>query len=261
MSISPLKLRVKELDPELIPPNTKNAHRPEYGGSKIIVIGKPHTGKSTLIASLLYAKKHIIPTAMVMSGTEDSNGFYQQFIPSSFVYNEYNEEKIKDFVKRQKIAKEYCQNPWSALVVDDCTDEPKIFNKPVQHGLFKRGRHFKFLYILSLQYAMDIRPVIRMNVDGVFILREANPKIRKSLWENYAGIISDYSVFCSLMDQLTEDFHAIYIDNTSQKADWESCVYYYKAPIHLLKDFKFGCKDYWAFHEKRYNTEYTNSFM
>ena len=61
MSNSEAKLmRIKELDPDIIPPVTKRFRDPNYnGGSKIVVVGKPGTGKSTLIKALLYSKKHI----------------------------------------------------------------------------------------------------------------------------------------------------------------------------------------------------------
>ena len=48
--------RIRELDPDMIAPATKNMDRPEQGGSKIVIIGKPGTGKTTLITSLLYEK-------------------------------------------------------------------------------------------------------------------------------------------------------------------------------------------------------------
>jgi hypothetical protein len=38
---SPQKLRIKELNPDIIPPSTKNMGNPSQGGSKIVVIGKP----------------------------------------------------------------------------------------------------------------------------------------------------------------------------------------------------------------------------
>ena len=63
---------------------------------------------------------------------------------------------------------------------------------------------------------MDVKPVIRTNVDGTFILREPSVKNRKSLWENYAGIIPDFSTFCTIMDQITDDYTALYIHNTTQ---------------------------------------------
>ena len=149
---SPQILRIRELNIESIPPATSTMYNENQGGAKIVVIGKPGTGKTTLISSLLYAKKNIFPIGMVMSGTEDSNGYYKKIFPSTFVYNKLEEDKIEDFIKRQKIAKKHLHNPWAVLLLDDCTDDPKLFNKPLFHGLYKNGRHWKMWYILSLQY-------------------------------------------------------------------------------------------------------------
>jgi hypothetical protein len=216
-----------------------------------------NTGKTTLIASLLYAKKHIYPVAMAMSGTEDSNHFYRQIFPSTFVFNSYDEEQVTKFVKRQKIAKQHLDNPWAVLILDDCTDDPSLFKKPLQQGLYKRGRHWKMLYILSLQYGMDVRPVIRTNVDGVFILREPNLRNRKVMYENYAGIIPDFKLFCDILDQITDDYTALFINNATRSNDWKECVFWYKAKP-IPRDFKFGSDDYWKFHYSRYNPEYVD---
>jgi hypothetical protein len=59
---------------------------------------------------------------MAMSGSEDSNHAYKQMMPNSFVFNEYDEEKIKDFIKRQKLASDHLQNPWAVLILDDWED-------------------------------------------------------------------------------------------------------------------------------------------
>ena len=257
---SPTKLYIRELDTEIINPSTKNMHDPNKGGSKIVVIGKPGTGKTTLITSLLYEKKHIFPIGLVMSGTEDSNGHYRKIFPSSFVYNKLNEDVIENFVKRQKLAKKHISNPWALLLLDDCTDDPKLFNQPLFQGLYKNGRHWKMLYILSLQYCMDVKPVIRTNIDGTFILREPSIKNRKALWENYAGIIPDFSSFCSILDQITDDYTALYIHNATQSNKLEDCIFWYKAKI-IPESFKMGCPDYWNFHDQRFDTNYQDPIV
>jgi hypothetical protein len=247
-----IEYRIKELNLELIPPSTKTMYNPEQGGSKIVVIGKPGSGKTMLITSLLYAKKHIFPIGMAVSGTEDSNGHYSRIFPKTFVYNKLDEKRIETFIERQKLAKKYMENPWSVLLLDDCTDDPRLFNQPLFQGLYKNGRHWKMWFILSLQYCMDVRPVIRTNIDGTFILREPSIKNRKALWENYASIIGDFSTFCDIMDQITDDYTALYINNATNSNKVEDCVFWYKAP-RVPDDFKFGCPDFWMFHNQRYD--------
>lgn len=251
-------IRIKELDLELIGPSTANPRHFDRGCNKIIVAGKPGTGKTTIISSILYAKKHLIPVGMVMCGTEDSNGFYRKMFPSTFVFNNYDDEQIQKFIRRQKLAKQHIDNPWSLLLLDDCTDKPQIFRSQTQLWMFKNLRQISVgLYIISLQYALDCPPSVRTNVDGIFILREPILRNRKMLFENYAGIIGDFKIFCDLMDQLTTDYTALYIHNASKSNIWTEAVFWYKAKIPP-EDFKFGCPEYWDFHYERYNPEYVD---
>lgn len=254
-------LEIRELDPDMIRPSMEDVRNPQYtrGGSKITVIGKAGTGKSFLISSLIYDKRACFPTGIVMSGTEDSNHHYSQMFPSTFIYNGLRTDILEKFVNRQKIAKQYVQNPWALVLLDDCTDDPKIFNSPLFQGLYKNGRHWSMFYILSLQYCMDIKPVIRNNVDGTFILREPNMKSRKSIYENYASIIPSFKLFCHIMDQITNDYSALYIHNQIQSNDWRDCVFWYKGK-EIPTNWKFGSKEYWDFHYQRYNPNYNDIY-
>lgn len=212
-----------------------------------------NSGKSTLISSIIYEKSHIFPVGIAMSASESSNHHYsEQLMPSSFVYDSLNIDQLEEFLKRQEAAKKHLANPWAIVVLDDCMEDPKLFNSPLFGKLFKNGRHSKMLLLVGLQYAMDIKPTIRVCIDGVFILRETNLKTRKVLYENYAGIIGDFQIFCDLLDQLTDDYMALYIHNAGTSNKIEDCVYWYK-PKLIPNSFKLGCQEYWDYHSERYN--------
>jgi len=232
----------------------------ELDGNKRFLLGDfTVTHNTTLISSILYAKKHIIPVGIVFSGTEDSNGFYKKIFPDTFVFDKYDEGQLEKFRDRQKKAIKYLENPWAVILLDDCTDKPAVFRQPLQLDYYKNGRHWKMLYILSLQYCMDVYPAIRSNVDGIFILRETVRNNRKALYDNYASVIPDYGLFCDLMDNLTNDYTALYINNSVQSNNWQDCVFYYKAIPP--PDFKFGCNDYWTFHYDRYDNQRGNRII
>ena len=139
---------IKELNPAIIQPATAKCTDGSWGGSKILIVGKPGTGKSSLLASLLYAKKHIFPVAVAFSGSEDTNHFYKKILPSTFVFNEYSEDQLKSVIRRQKIAKGYLSNPWAIVILDDCTDDTRVFNTTLQQSIWKKGRHCAMLYIV-----------------------------------------------------------------------------------------------------------------
>jgi len=197
-----------------------------------------NTGKSSIITSIVDAKKHIIPVSQIFSGTED--------------FNDIKDLKpLENFVVRQKYAKRYLSNPWAIQIIDDCTDDPKILTKPLFQSYYKNGRHWKMMQILSLQYCLDIKPVIRTNIDYTFILRETNKKNRKSLFENYASCVDNLKDFESLLDQLTTDYCSMVIVNRTQSNDIEDCIRWYKADLDKIRNFKFGCEDFWLFNNQR----------
>jgi hypothetical protein len=219
------------------------------GGFKVVIIGKPNTGKSTFISELIKSKKNIIPTGIVMNGTEANTGFYKKIIPELYVYNGYDESKVRDVLTRQKHAPKYLQNPWTMLLLDDCTEDPKILRSDVIYDIFKNGRHYNMLFVLALQYAMDILPAIRTCIDVAVIFRETREDVRKKLYTNYASVVGSFSVFCDVMDQITGNHTALVINNSIDSNDPEECVFFMRVS-DLDQNFTFGSYEYQK-HSKR----------
>ena len=256
------EFRIRELDLELINPNTENYMKNGSHGWKGVIIGKPGSGKSYLVKSIMWAKRKLIPSCLIMSATEDSNGFYSKHCPETLIHNDYNEELLERLITRQKLAKKHLPNPYCMLIIDDCTHDSKVLRKVTQQNIWKNGRHYALLYLLVLQYALDIPPSIRTNIDGVFILRESVLKNRRMLFENFAGgVIQDFQLFCQLLDEICQDYTALYIRNNTTSNNIEDLVFYYKAPNDIPEDFKFpASKDCWKHHHHRFNENYEYDF-
>src|SRR5690348_15010444 len=100
-------IRIKEFNLDKILPNNATFRDKSSNSMKIVICGKPGSGKSKMIETILYSKKHIIPVAQVLSGSESTNKFFSKFMPSTFIFDGYSEEALEKSMKRQKIAKEH----------------------------------------------------------------------------------------------------------------------------------------------------------
>jgi hypothetical protein len=221
--------------------------------SVILFIGRRGTGKSWLIKDLMWYKQRF-PIGTVISGTEGANAFYSTIVPSLFIHEEFNSSIVGNVLKRQdaltkQIRKEEQMGRKSTLdrrafiVMDDCMYDNKWVSDRGIRSLFMNGRHYGLLYILSLQYVLGIPPVLRGQVDYVFILRENQVSSRKRIFEQFAGIFPTFELFCQIMDQCTENYECLVIHNGSKTNKLEDCVFWYKAEGH--PDFKIGSKDLW----------------
>ena len=217
----------------------------------VLFIGKRETGKSFLVRDLLWHHRDL-PVGTVISGTEGANQFYSKMVPPIFIHEEYRPEIINNFVKRQgRLVKkqvggapEY-QNidPRAFMILDDCLyDNSWVKDKNIR-SLFMNGRHYKAFFIITSQYSLGIPPNLRTNVDYVFVLRETIHSNRRRLYEQYCGMFPTYEFFCTVMDQCTENFECLVINNNSKSSKLEQQVYWYKGSDH--PDFRLGADILW----------------
>ncbi len=225
----------------------------ESKGPVVVLIGKRDTGKSFLVRDLLYYHQDI-PIGTVISGTEEGNGFYGKLVPKLFIHNEYNTAIIENILKRQRdvlkqIKKEMEQfkrttiDPRAFVILDDCLFDNTWAKDKMMRLLFMNGRHWKIMLVITMQFPLGIPPLLRTNIDYVFILRENIIGNRKRIYEHYAGMFPTFEAFCQVMDQSTENYECLVVNNNSKSNKLQEQVFWYKAEPH--GDFRLGSKQFW----------------
>ena len=225
----------------------------ENKGPVVVLIGRRDTGKSFLVRDLLYYHQEI-PIGTVISGTEEGNGFYGKLVPKLFIHNEYNTAIIENILKRQRTVlkqikkeietyKRSTIDPRAFVILDDCLYDATWTRDKMMRLIFMNGRHWKIMLVITMQYPLGVPPTLRTNIDYVFILREPYIANRKRIYENYAGMFPTFESFCQVMDQCTENYECLVINNNSKSNRLHDQVFWYKADNH--NDFRLGSKEFW----------------
>ena len=224
----------------------------------VVLIGKRDTGKSFLCRDILWHHKDI-PVGQVISGTEGANQFYQKIVPKLFIHDEFTPEIVQNMLKRQKLLIEKINggdsstDPRAFLILDDCLYDNTWAKDKNMRSVFMNGRHYKLLFLLTMQYALGIPPNLRTNIDYVFILRENYVSNRKRLYEHYAGMFPTFEMFCQVMDQCTENYECLVINNNAKSNKLSDQVFWYKA--EKKPEFKIGADSYWMYSQQNYTNE------
>jgi Poxvirus A32 protein len=224
----------------------------------VVLIGKRGTGKTEILKDILYFKRDF-PIGTVINPTESANKSFSNIVPPIFIHEEYRPEIIDNVLKRQtmimkKINKEIqlygrsSIDPRAFLILDDCLyDNSWKRDKNIRY-IFMNGRHKKLFFLVTMQFVLGISPELRTNVDYIFICRENIISNRKRLYDAFAGMFPTFECFCSVLDQCTENFECLVIDNTSRSNKLEDQVYWYKA--ELRADFTIGSHQLWELHNQ-----------
>ena len=228
--------------------------RPDQNtGPVVVLIGRRDTGKTYLVRDLLYHHQDI-PIGTVISGTEAGNGFYGNHVPRLFIHDEYNTAIIENILKRQRQVlkqmkrevesyKKTTIDPRSFVILDDCLFDATWTKDKMMRLLFMNGRHWKVMLVITMQYPLGIPPNLRTNIDYVFILREPYISNRRRIWENYAGMFPTFEGFCQVMDQCTENYECLVINNNAKSNKLQDQIFWYKAQPR--GEFKLGSKEFW----------------
>ena len=241
-------VEIREFDPTTI---AKDA--------TILIVGKRHTGKTTLTRDLMYHVKEKLDVVMGMNPTEMGNHNLAFFIPKSLIFHEFNDEKLKHLLEWQKRSVANNKAMRVGLIMDDCMSETtgtgskkkKVMGSQDIIKVFKLGRHLNLFYINCMQYIKDAPPEIRGNVDLLFAFGTTSGNEREKLWKEYFAMFSSFKAFCQVFEACTQQYECIVLDTRQAAKKPMDSVFYYKAK--LIKDpFMVGRKIFWKLSDHYY---------
>jgi hypothetical protein len=130
-------------------------------------------------------------------------------------------------------------------------DAPRWIKDVSIKDIFMNGRHFNLMFLVTMQFSLGLPPSFRANCDIIFVLRETYVSNRRRLYEHYAGMFPTFEIFCQVMNQCTENYECLVINNTVRSNKLEDCVFWYKATDH--PPFKLGAPEFWQYHSQNYS--------
>ena len=104
-----------------------------------------------------------------------------------------------------------------------------------------------------MQTPLGITPDLRLNFDYVFLLKEDSQINKKKLYENYASMFPNLTVFDKVFTECTKDHCSMVVDNRKPTDTIEEKVFWFKAKE---RKFSFGSSKFIDIHHKYYNKNY-----
>ena len=191
----------------------------------IAIIGKRQSGSTVLTHHLIQHLPDVETTVI----SPASHAAYADLIPQARIHQEYNDNVVTNVLESQRACKENGSETKALIVLDECMyDESQMSSKQLK-DLVCNGRCLLTTMILCLQTSIGLHPVIRNNLDWVFVFR-ASPDDISRLHKQFGTGLS-FDEFRAIFQQITDDkYSCVVINNTPHCENPIDAFYWYKVP-------------------------------
>lgn len=224
--------------------------------SLILIVGSPQSGKSIITKELLYKKNHPIGLVVSHQPLRKINKTYD-YIPPIFIHNKYDEHIIKKYMKTQKSNKNNMQSDLdtrSFIIFEDIFHNSELMHNKYIRRLFKTYSDMNILCIIEMEYLRECSKSIQTNTDYIFILKDNIQINRRKIFDLYKDKLQiEFTLFCKLMDDYTDNFNFLIFDVKSQSNNIQDKLFWYKAS--LLPSLRLCADDAWIYNNKNYIQE------
>ena len=237
-------MKLERWDPETLPKHPS-----------IAILGKRRSGKSEVLKSLCKDYwKNIYTNVYVFSQTASVNGFYDGWCPSSFIFEDVNEEVVENIIKRQEALTKMNrtsrpsqrENISTLLIFDDIGLNDAKYSK-VLHKIMLQGRHLHIACVYLIQDATMISRVMRDNLDAVMTFNLPNKIQRDRIVESFL-MVNDRQEGEDVLKLITSrQYYIMVIDNTKTNSyQLNDFVYWYKSELAKGGTWRMASKRQWT---------------
>ena len=202
--------------------------------SRIVIVGKRTSGRTTLIKDILQHFKHI-SAGLVVSRVEHLEQKYKDVVPADCIRYELDGVS-EEVLERQAQAKNQSSitqhsivDPRFFLVLDDVMFANGWQDDTSMQEVLWNGAKHDILRILSLGYFLGLSKTIRDKIDWIFIFREEVNGNLKRLYDSCCGFFPNQHVFDSVLSQVAKGYTCLVVDNR-QDGQCIERAFWYQAP-------------------------------
>lgn len=238
-------LALMEFDPATMPLKTL-----------AVILARRGSGKSTLVADLLYGIRNRVAIVIVICPTEKSEPFYKKFIPDCFIYDDFNMSILARIKDRQDKVRASpppgYPNTDILVILDDCQYKQSLFNHELMRYFICNGRHDGIGLWLIGQFITAFPPYIRSNADYVYSFKDTSRVSRENLAKMFFGFIP-FKEFDPIHKFYTDDYGILILNNREPSGEPAKMMQWYKAQMRPL-DWRLGVQaaGMYRFHELHY---------
>lgn len=192
--------------------------------------GKRLSGKSTLAYDINNHMSNMNNITLYVSPTEFSPNPMNK-ISDKFIYNSYSTDILDRLIQRQIYCQKFNQGipKHATLILDECLNGIRPFDDINLKKIIFSGHCYGISLILTQQYPIAFPAGVRDNVDFVFLFHETrNSSMMQKLYNQWAHMFPTFELFSAFLDQLTDDYGCLVIDNTSHSDQLLDQIFWYK---------------------------------
>lgn len=187
------------------------------GGLSIVIYGRRRAGKTFFTRWYWYHRRNFFDEIYVFTDTKGMN-FYDHVIPSVYVCDGWNPERLEMILKRARKLWEKKQKtqkkgkPKILLWLEDLAGSEQVRYSDLLKGLYVKGRHYGITIGFNVQKTTAVLPIVRINTDIAVVFVQQSESEVQVIYDSYLSTTMNKRTATELINMYSQRDHALVIE-------------------------------------------------